>query len=176
MADKDKNTKGADEFVDDEQSQEPGGGGDPEAELKKLQAENKRLKAQLEEAQKRIEEMEASQAAEQRKAKAEQLLKKWETKGRTFKSEKDRVTELERLAGLSEDALSATESVIESLASPAQVPADETKSEADKKSRMKADAGVDPLVVDDKKPANLEDKLKSGFMAAYKANTNQQGV
>ena len=175
MADKDKETKGADEFVEDDKSQEPGGG-DTDSELKKLRDENKRLKTQLEEAQKRIEEMEAAQAATESKAKAEQLLKKWEAKGRTFESEKDRTAELERLAELSEEALAATESVIDGLASPAQDPSDEIKTEAENKSRMKADAGVDPLVVDDKKPANLEEKLKSGFMAAYKANTVQEGA
>jgi len=173
MADKDKDTTGQDEFVDDDKSKEPGGG-DTESELKKLRDENKRLKTQLEEAQKRIQEMEASQAAAESQAKAEQLLKKWEAKGRTFESEKDRATELERLAGLSEEALAATENVIESLTGTASDPSDKTKSEAASKSRMKTDAGVDPLVVDDKKPANLEDKLKSGFMAAYKAHINQE--
>ncbi len=180
MADKNKDIKGADEFVEkDEQSQDPGGG-DTESELKKLREENKRLKTQLEQAQKRIEEMEASQAAAQRKVQAEQLLKRWETKGRTFESDKERSAELERLAELSEDALAATKSVIESLAAPGKAPLDKDesgqsqKSEATNKGRMKSDAGVDPLVVDDKKPANLEEKLKSGFMAAYKANTNQE--
>jgi len=183
MADKDKDTKGQDEFVDEQQPtdtpEKPGG--DPEAELKKLRAENARLKKQLEDAQKKIAELESAQAAAARRVKAEQLLKKWEAKGRTFAGDKERDAELERLAGLSDDALTATEAVIDAMASPTSEGADEKdqpdpgkKPDASASRNLKADAGVNPLVVDDKRPANLEEKLKTGFMAAYKSQTNQE--
>ena len=182
MSDKTKQTKGQDEFVDEEQTtdtpEEPGNG-DSAAELKKLRAENKQLKKQLDDAQKRIAELESSQAASERRVKAEKLLKKWEQKGRTFAKDTERDAELERLAGLTDDALTATEAVIDALAAPrkegVEDPSDPSKKPETAASRkLKADAGVNPLVVDDKKPANLEEKLKSGFMAAYKSQTNQE--
>ncbi|MCZ7600303.1 MAG: DNA methyltransferase, partial [Gammaproteobacteria bacterium] len=154
----------------------------PDAELKKLRLENKKLKKQLEEAQTRISELETEQAAAARRAKAETVLKKWEGKGRSFENDEARTAELNRLAGLTEEAILATEQVIDSLTTPKKddpakppLPGDLTKkAEASLKPRMKADAGIDPLVVDDKKPANLEEKLRTGFMAAYKANVSQE--
>jgi len=187
MADKSKQSKGQDEFLDQEDpggeapAEEPSTDG-PDAELKKLRLENKKLKKQLEEAQTRISELETEQAAAARRAKAETVLKKWEGKGRSFESDEARTAELNRLAGLTEEAILATEQVIDSLTTPKKddpakppLPGDLTKkAEASVRPRMKADAGVDPLVVDDKKPANLEEKLRTGFMAAYKANVSQE--
>jgi hypothetical protein len=150
--------------------------------VKRLRLENKKLKKQLEDAQVRISELEAQQAAAERRAKAEKVLKKWEGKGRAFENDEARTAELNRLAGLTEEAILATEQVIDSLSTPKKedpakppLPGDLTKrAEAQVRPRMKADAGVDPLVVDDKKPANLEEKLKTGLMAAYKANVSQE--
>ncbi|MCC6156707.1 MAG: DNA methyltransferase, partial [Deltaproteobacteria bacterium] len=187
MADKSKQSKGQDEFLDQEDpggeapAEEPSTDG-PDAELKKLRLENKKLKKQLEEAQTRISELETEQAAAARWAKAETVLKKWEGKGRSFENDEARTAELNRLAGLTEEAILATEQVIDSLTTPKKddpakppLPGDLTKrAEAQVRPRMKADAGVDPLVVDDKKPANLEEKLRTGFMAAYKANVSQE--
>ena len=39
--------------------------------------------------------------------------------------------------------------------------------------KMRADAGINPLIVDDKK-TSLEEKLKDGFIAAYEERTRQQ--
>jgi adenine-specific DNA-methyltransferase len=186
MADKTKQSKGQDEFLDQEDpgtevpTDEPSTDG-PDAELKKLRAENKKLRKQLEEAQQRISELETEQAAAARRAKAESVLKKWEGKGRTFESDEARTAELNRLSGLTEEAILATEQVIDSLTTPKKeepkppLPGDLTKkAEASARPKMKADAGVDPLVVDDKKPASLEEKLRTGLMASYKANVSQE--
>ena len=191
MADRDRKGRGQDEFVDgqdpaatDVPAEDPGGGGaDPEAEVKRLSLENKRLKKQLDDANKRIQELEAEQAAAARRTKAEQLLKKWEGKGRTFENEELRTAELNRLAGLSDDALSATETGIDSLSTPKKddpkppvPPAHDPakRAEASRTGRLKADAGVEPLVVDDKKPASLQDKLSAGLMASYRESTKQE--
>ena len=187
MADKTKQSKGQDEFLDQEDpgATDPGTEDtttdSPDTEVKRLRLENKKLKKQLEEAQQRISELETEQAAAARRAKAEMVLKKWEGKGRTFDSDEARTAELNRLSGLTEEAILATEQVIDSLTTPKKedpkppLPGDLTKkAEASLKPRMKADAGVDPLVVDDKKPASLEEKLKTGLMANYKANVSQE--
>jgi len=189
MADKTKQSKGQDEFLDQE---DPGDGApaeepttdNPDTELKRLRAENKKLKKQLEDAQQRISELETEQAAAARRAKAETVLKKWEGKGRAFDNDEARTAELNRLAGLSEEAILATEQVIDSLTTPKKddallpkppLPGDLTKkAEASTQPKLKADAGIDPLVVDDKKPANLEQKLKTGLMASYKATVGQE--
>ena len=189
MADKTKQSKAQDEFLDQE---DPGDGApaeepttdNPDAELKRLRAENKKLKKQLEDAQQRISELETEQAAAARRAKAEAVLKKWEGKGRTFDNDEARTAELNRLAGLTEEAILATEQVIDSLAAPkkdeafppkAPLPGDPLKkAEASTQPKLKADAGIDPLVVDDKKPASLEQKLKTGLMASYKATVGQE--
>jgi adenine-specific DNA-methyltransferase len=188
MADKTKQSKGQDEFLDQEDpgTTDPGTEDtttdSPDTELKKLRLENKKLKKQLDDANARIQELEAEQAAAARRTKAETVLKKWEGKGRTFDNDEARTAELNRLAGLSEEAITATEQVIDSLATPKKedpakppLPGDLTKkAEAQAKPKMKADAGVDPLVVDDKKPASLEEKLRTGLMASYKANVSQE--
>jgi len=189
MADKTKQSKGQDEFLDQE---DPGDGApaeepttdNPDTELKRLRAENKKLKKQLEDAQQRISELETEQAAAARRAKAETVLKKWEGKGRAFDNDEARTAELNRLAGLSEEAILATEQVIDSLTTQKKdeafppkppLPGDLTKkAEASLQPKLKADAGIDPLVVDDKKPANLEQKLKTGLMASYKATVGQE--
>jgi adenine-specific DNA-methyltransferase len=160
----------------------PGGGDgapvDDKAHIKELEAENKDLRNQVLELQKRIDELEAESKAAANKSRAAKLVAKLEKAGMTFASDEEREKELSRLAELSDDAFAATEAAYDKAiqAKPAcsktNTDADDGKdkakpggsAEADK--QLRTDAGVRPLDVDDKK-TSLEDKLKTGFMAAY---------
>jgi len=124
--------------------------------------------------------MAAEQKAAANRARAQKLLSKVEKHGITFDSDEDRTNELNRLAGLSDDAFSATEDAFDRMikadaekakkdggkpennAGKKQAKADDEKNDPP----MRSDAGVRPRDVDDGKKS-LEDKLKSGFMAAY---------
>lgn len=165
----------------------PGGGGtisiDDKARIKELERENKDLRNQVLELQKRIDELEAESKAAANKSRAAKLVARLEKSGMTFASNEEREKELSRLAELSDDAFAATEAAYDKAIqskSACSKPAlskvegaadDDGKgkeksntSEADK--QLRTDAGVRPLDVDDKK-TSLEDKLKTGFMAAY---------
>ncbi len=161
----------------------PGGGEgapvDDKARIKELEDENKQLRQQVSDLQKQVEDLEAQSKAAANKARAQKLLRKIEKAGLTFASDEDREQELNRLAGLSDDAFAATEAAYERATQPkAEHPdakSDDKGKGADDKDnsassgadrQLRADAGVRPLDVDDKK-TSLEDKLKSGFMAAY---------
>ena len=91
----------------------------------------------------------------------------------------EREKELNRLAELSDDAFAATEAAFDKAiqakpespekGSEAKDGEDHGKSKAGSKDadrQLRTDAGVRPLDVDDTK-TSLEDKLKTGFMAAY---------
>jgi len=182
--------------VEDAAKKDTGGGGEPskDARIKELESENQKLKAQVAELQKQLEAFQAKEEASARRAKAEKLLQKLEKDGFAFGDEDAREQELERLAGLSDEAFAATQAAYERVPKPkvegkadeaedkadagkgsdkktdADKPAqesDKTGAKASDDRRMRTDAGVKPLVVDDKK-LSLEDKLKTGMMAAYK--------
>ena len=119
-------TKGENQMADDKsnksnqnRAEDTGNGidetGNPQEVIKKLKAENERLKRENQSLQKRVEELEAAQQAAERRAKAENLLKEWEKRGRNFADEKTRAKELERLAGLSEDYFNGTEDTVMSM-------------------------------------------------------------
>jgi len=180
--------------VDDAAKKKDSGGGagpNKDARIQELEAENQRLKAQIAELQKKLEEYQAKEQAAARRAKAVKLLKRLEQDGFDFGGEDEREKELERLAGLSDEAFAATEAAYERLPKPKQTAKDKDDKNADAparkedeakkdkaakdapstkasgEGRLRADAGVKPLVVDDKK-LSLEDRLKAGLMAAYR--------
>ncbi|PXF60083.1 MAG: hypothetical protein C4B58_00910 [Deltaproteobacteria bacterium] len=170
----DEKQKAKDEAAEAAKKTEDGGGGttDDKARIKELEKENKELKQQVLTLQKQVEEMEAEQKAAANHARAQKLLSKVEKHGITFESDEDRTNELTRLAGLSDDAFSATEDAFDRM-----IKADAEKAKNGGKKQAKADdkrddpplrsdAGVRPRDVDDGKKS-LEDKLKNGFMAAY---------
>lgn len=170
----------------------PGGGGaapvDDKARIKELETENKDLKNQVLELQKQVQELEAASKAAANKARAQKLLRKVEKAGLSFASDEEREQELNRLAGLSDDAFAASEAAYDRAIQPKHVLSKvegtecpnagkqgDDKGEDGKDSsasagvdrQLRTDAGVRPLDVDDKK-TSLEDKLKDGFMAAYR--------
>ena len=178
--------------AEDAAKRTPGGGGEPskDARIKELEGENQKLKAQVAELQKQLEGFQAKEQASARRAKAEKLMLKLEKDGFAFGDEDAREQELERLAGLSDEAFAATQAAFERVPKPkvkgkGEDEDDDAGERSDKKKdggkpakekpaakasedgRMRTDAGVKPLVVDDKK-LSLEDKLKTGMMAAYK--------
>ncbi|MEN6358265.1 MAG: DNA adenine methylase [Armatimonadota bacterium] len=188
-------TSGGDSVDDDKKDQltdeqreeaakkkDSGGGGasmDDKARIKELEDENKQLKQQVSDMQKQIAELEAESKAVANKSRAAKLIDKLEKSGMSFASDDEREKELGRLSELSDDAFAATEAAYDRAISTK--PADSKSSEADgagdkgkseSKSdqtdkQMRTDAGVRPLDVDDKK-TSLEDKLRDGFMVAYR--------
>lgn len=159
----------------------PGGGAAPtddKARVKELEDENKQLKQQVLNLQQQVQELEAASKAAANKARAAKLVAKIEKSGMAFASDEEREKELGRLVELSDDAFAATEAAYERAmqARPADSKTEtstkdseekpDTKA-AESKRQMRTDAGVRPLDVDDTK-TSLEDKLKDGFMIAYR--------
>jgi len=168
-----------------------GGGGTPaddKARIKELETENKDLKNQVLELQKQVQELEAESKAAANKSRAAKLVAKLEKAGMTFASDEEREKELGRLSELSDDAFTATEAAYDRAV---QAKPECSKSDTDGKGegedkgkdkdkpgssqadrQLRTDAGVRPLDVDDKN-TSLEDKLKTGFMAAYRERVGQ---
>ena len=119
-------------------------------EVKQLRKENDSLKKQLEELQKTLDAYEAEKQKVARKTRASELILLWEKRGRKFKDDDERNTELERLAELDDGSFAATKSVIDSL--PETV---------DSKV-LRSDAGITPAVVDDGAD-NLGTRLSQGL-------------
>jgi len=145
------------------------------------------------ELQRKLDEAEASRKAAQRRGKAEKLLQLWEEAGRDFGDETTRTAEIERLMKLSDDAFAATEETVSAFAAgkkknpgkdEEEEPEEDDEEEEDSKNKkkspfppkkkgksqgsIKSDAGQRPHDSSDSKPQNLQDKLTTGFMAAYK--------
>ena len=158
-----------------------GGGGDAaddKTRVKELEKENKELKQQVLALQKRVEELEAERKAAASRARAQKLLRRLEKQGVSFGSDEEREKELARLAGLSDDAFAATEAAYERMArvraaagkdeeDPGGGPDKGKAKAADEDPPMRSDAGVRPRDVDDRK-TGLEERLRQGFMAAYR--------
>ncbi len=161
---------------------------DDKTRVRELEAENKELKNQLLELQKRIDELEAESKAAANKSRAEKLIEKLEKSGMAFASDGEREKELARLAELSDDAFAATEAAFDRAiqakhalsnvegSACSKTDADTKNNGGDGKSKpesaqaerqLRADAGVRPLDVDDRK-SSLEDRLRDGFMTAYR--------
>jgi adenine-specific DNA-methyltransferase len=152
--------------------------GDP-ARVTDLEKENRQLKAQVAELQKRVQELEAEQKAVACRSRAKKLLTRLEKQGLSFASEEDREAELKRLAELSDEAFAATEAAYERLPKSAKADKDKEEKPADSdpggkpaakastETPLRSDAGVRPHDVDDRK-VSLEDRLRDGFMAAYR--------
>ena len=161
----------------------PGGGAPPvddKTRIKELETENKDLKQQVLDLQKQVQEFEAESKAAANKARAQKLVEKLEKSGVSFGTDEEREKELGRLAEISDDAFAATEAAYDrAIQSKPECPekGSETKTgDSDNKSKagskdsdkqLRTDAGVRPLDVDDTK-TSLEDKLRTGFMAAYR--------
>ena len=153
--------------------------GDPQTRLRELEQENKTLKQQVMTLQKQVQEMESQQKAAANRAKAQKLVRKMEKNGFAFDSDEDREEEVGRLAGLSDDAFTATEGAYERLwkvqAKTAGDGGDAAKDQPGRKSTeasggsgdMSSQANVRPRDVPDKEKASLADRLKDGLMAAY---------
>ena len=152
--------------------------GDP-ARVTDLEKENRQLKAQVAELQKRVQELEAEQKAAACRSRAKKLLTRLEKQGLSFASDEDREAELKRLAELSDEAFAATEAAYERLPKSAKADKDKEDKPADSdqggkpaakastETPLRSDAGVRPHDVDDRK-VSLEDRLRDGFMAAYR--------
>lgn len=152
--------------------------GDP-ARVTDLEKENRQLKAQVAELQKRVQELEAEQKAAACRSRAKKLLTRLEKQRLSFASEEDREAELKRLAELSDEAFAATEAAYERLPKSAKADKDKEEKPADSdqggkpaakastETPLRSDAGVRPHDVDDRK-VSLEDRLRDGFMAAYR--------
>ena len=152
--------------------------GDP-ARVTDLEKENRQLKAQVAELQKRVQELEAEQKAAACRSRAKKLLTRLEKQGLSFASEEDREAELKRLAELSDEAFAATEAAYERLPKSAKADKDKEEKPSDSdqggkpaakaltETPLRSDAGVRPHDVDDRK-VSLEDRLRDGFMAAYR--------
>ena len=107
------------------------------------------------------------------------LLTRLEKQGLSFASDEDREAELKRLAELSDEAFAATEAAYERLPKSAKADKDKEEKPADSdqggkpaakastETPLRSDAGVRPHDVDDRK-VSLEDRLRDGFMAAYR--------
>ena len=154
---------------------------DQDAQIKQLQEENQQLKQQVADLQKQVEKYETEAKTAARKARAEKLINKLEQKEIKF-NDQEREAELKRLSELNDDAFAATEAAYDRMLSSAKKEPDpgpdkdkndpaKTKADSNDK-KMRTDAGVTPLIVDDKK-STLEDKLKNGFMAAYQDRVDQ---
>ena len=164
-----------------------GGGGAPApmddaARVKELEAENTRLKQQVGELQKRVQELEAEQKAAANKARAQKLVRRLEKQGFAFANDEERDAEMGRLAGLSDDAFTATEAAYDramATRKPEEKPkelAPKPKGEAERQEPpLQSAADVRPLAVDDQK-TSLEDRLKSGFRAAYQDRLTRTGA
>ena len=179
----DDQQKAKDEAAEAAQKNDPGGGGnapDEKARIQELEAENKQLKQQVLTLQKKLEQIEAEQQAAANRAKAQKLLAKVEKHGVGFTSDEEREKELTRLAGLSDEAFTATEAAFDRMIQVEAEKAKKAETKSGDKSQEKAkgdetsqdktlrsDAGVRPQDVDDKK-TSLEDQLKDGLMAAYR--------
>ena len=166
----------------------PGAGAPPvddKARIKELEQENKDLKQQVIDLQSQVQELEAASKAAANKSRAAKLIAKLEKSGIPFSSDEEREKELNRLAELSDDAFAATEAAYErsirakpecskantdSKGNGDDPKAKQESAQADR--QLRTDAGVKPLDVDDKK-ASLEDKLRDGFMAAYRDRIGQ---
>ncbi len=154
---------------------------DKDAMIKQLQDENQKLKQQVADLQKQVEKYEAEAQAAARKTRAEKLIGKLEQKDVSF-NDQERETELKRLSEMNDDVFAATEAAYDRMLSSSKKESDKdngkdkndpakTKADSNDK-KMHTDAGVTPLIVDDKK-STLEDRLKDGFMAAYEERTSQ---
>ncbi len=168
----------------------PGGGGDTpaappvddKARIKELEAENKTLKQQVLDLQKQVQELEAESKAAANKTRAEKLVQKLEKSGVPFGSDEDREKEMNRLAELSDDAFAATEAAYDrAIKGKAECPCAEKKDDEkpakdapSASAAMRTSADVRPADVDDKK-VSLEDKLKEGFMTAYRERVGIAG-
>ena len=160
--------------------------GDP-ARVSDLEKENRQLKAQIAELQKRVQELEAEQKAAACRSRAKKLLTRLEKQGLSFASEEDREAELKRLAELSDEAFAATEAAYERLPKSAKADKDKVEKPADSdqggkpaakastETPLRSDAGVRPLDVDDRK-VSLEDRLRDGFMAAYRNRVGEESA
>ncbi|MBC8376797.1 MAG: DNA adenine methylase [FCB group bacterium] len=142
--------------------------------IKELESELEKLNKSLEDAQKQIETLTNEKMAARQRSKAEAVLKKWESMGRTFESEELREKELGRLAALSEEALKAVEvtigtfEVVGKNSDKEVVIVPERKSQAHLNTR----AANKPEPVDDSE-LSLKDELKNGFVAAYNSRIGE---
>jgi adenine-specific DNA-methyltransferase len=181
-----------------------GGGTPDEAKITQLESENQKLRYQITELQKRIQELEAAQKSAASQARAGKLLERLIKQGLEFGDEEAREKELKRLAGLSDEAFAATEAAFDLAAKKKAIPPadedeeDQEEEDADleeepgKKKKLLSDpkksktsskascqggnrssAAVRPRDVDDRK-VSLEDRLRSGFMAAYQERIGQE--
>ena len=178
------------EQLDAAKKSAPGGGSnapaptvDDKTRVKELEAENKTLKQQILDLQQQVQELEAATKSAANRARAQKLVKKLDKSGMPFGSDDDREKEMNRLTELSDDAFSATEAAYDraiqaksecdkSGADAKPVSGEKEKSPSASASAtadrpLRSDAGVHPFDVDDKK-LSLEDKLRQGFMTAYR--------
>ena len=145
-----------------------------------LEKENRQLKAQVAELQKRIQELEAAQQAAAAHSRAQQLMVALEQRGIDWGEGRD--AECQRLAALSDEAFTATEAAYTQLlnhrpatspptATPASAPPSPATSTASMHSAATPSGSLPshsmrPHDIDDR-PPSLEERLRSGLMAAY---------
>ena len=196
----DKKEHETDEQLEAAKKNAPGGGAAPPVDdktrIKELETENKDLKNQVLELQKQVQELEAASKAAANKVRAQKLMRKLEKSGMPFASDEEKEQELGRLADLSDDAFAATEAAYDRAIAAKQTSSKgdgsessnagkqdgdkgtsekETCASASADRQMRTHADVRPLDVDDKK-LSLEDKLRDGFMTAYRERVGLAGA
>lgn len=154
-----------------------------EKRIKELDAENRDLKSKLEDITRKYDKVKAEQESAARRARAEKFVKSLEERGLSFKDDDDREVELDRLACLSDEAFKATEDAYSRMEFPKSVERDGAQDNPGRNSAganrsgsgsMRSRGDKRPHDVDDvDKP--LEEKLKSGLMAAYNERVGNTG-
>jgi len=173
-----KKGQGADETVDPSELSDA----EKDKLIRTQQGEIDRLTKEIEGLQKKLDDAEASRKAVVRKAKAETLLKKWEEAGREFGSDDARTAEMDRLLKMSDEGFEATVAAVESFAAgKKKKPEDEEEENPDgeeeedpkkRKPKPKKRAGLNSEARGKPRGSpdtgtSLEERLASGFMAAY---------
>ncbi len=157
-----------------------GGAADPEK--KALIEENQQLKQQLMDLQKKLEQLEAEQKAAANRTRAEKFLTDVElNKGLKFA---DRDAELDRLAGLSDEAYSACVAVYDQLPdiqTEEGKPSEEASkakasNHASASTQLNGKGQIRPKDVEDERPHDLGLNLKKGFELAFKSRRENTGL
>ena len=181
-----KKSHGADEPVDPSELSDA----EKDKLIRTQQGEIEGLTKELETLRKKLDDSEAAHKAIVRKAKAETLLRQWEEAGREFESDATRTAEIDRLMKMSDEGFEATVAAVESFAAgKKKKPDDEEelppegddeedpkkkKPKPKKRAGLNSEAGTLPRGSADQK-TSLEEKLASGFMAAYNDRIGNEG-
>lgn len=147
--------------------------------IKELEEENRDIKAKYDDIKRKHDKLKADQEATERRTRAEKFVKSLEERGYTFRDDDDREAELNRLAGLSDEAFKATETAYSRVEFPKNTGQDgnsgRNSAGASGSGSMRSNARVNPVDVEDSGDGSLEETLRNGFMAAYNDRVGSSG-